>query len=439
MMTTTAKISAGDEARREVTVGEDLASHNYYREPIDPPRNWPTLGEAAFGGPVGELVLAGAPYTEADPSAVLVQLLVMAGVLIGRKPYLSISGEHYHANLMCILLGATGSGRKGTAGNEARRLLADKGAIVEIGGLASGEALIDALAPMPSATALIVEEEYSRWLKAAGRTGSTLGETARVLYDGKPLIRRTTEHGEQRVEGYHVSVIGHCTPDEFVATLSDIDQSNGAANRLLIIPVASRQLVIFNDDDGTVTIPAPTLAGKRTLAQIALKASRRERVKWSKTAWERARDLYTSRCMYHPSPLLARQWTNFGRLVLIYSLLDETERIELRHVEAAEAIIRFSRAGVQQIFKQAPRPALVDDILRRIRSRGVTGLTVTELTREFSNHMEASKRNAILGGLLNDRLIRKERRLTTGRPAEWLVASEFLDLIGDAPGAKEAH
>lgn len=143
--------------------------------------------------------------------------------------------------------------------------------------------------------------------------------------------------------------------------------------------------------------------------------------------------------MYHPSPLLARQWTNFGRLVLIYSLLDETERIELQHVEAAEAIIRFSRAGVQQIFKQAPRPALADDILRRIRSRGVTGLTVTELTREFSNHMEASKRNAILGGLLNDRLIRKERRLTTGRPAEWLVASEFVDLIGGAPGAKEAN
>ena len=417
--------ASGDSSPCGGATQDCTASSCYYREQLDLPVGWPTLGDAAFQGPAGELVRAIVPFTEADPAGVLIQLLVMAGVLVGRKPYLGLSGEQHRANLMCVLLGATGSGRKGTSGAAARRLLCDKGTIMEINGLASGEALVDALSGHPDAKGLIIEEEYARWLKAAGRTASTLSETSRVLYDGKPLTRRTTEHGEQRVEDYHVSMIGHCTPTEFVACLSDLDQSNGAANRLLIIPVASRQLIFFNDDEGLVTVPPPVLSGQRTLAQIATKASQRERVKWSDSAFQRVRELYFSRIMFHPSPLLARQWTNFCRLTLIYALLDETDRIEVEHVEAAATIVRYSRIGVERIFEHAPRPRLVEDILRHVRSRGNRGISLTDLAREFSNHLEIGKRNEILTKLLDDGLIVRKTMTTTGRPAGWLVATEF--------------
>jgi len=80
------KGSAGDEARREVAVRETSLHKTITANRLIHQKNWPTLGEAAFGGPVGELVLASAPYTEADPSAVLVQLLVMAGCSLGASP-----------------------------------------------------------------------------------------------------------------------------------------------------------------------------------------------------------------------------------------------------------------------------------------------------------------------------------------------------------------
>jgi hypothetical protein len=207
---------------------------------------------------------------------------------------------------------------------------------------------------------------------------------------------------------------------------------------LLIIPVASRQLIFFNDDEGAVTVPTPILSGQRTLAQIAIKASQKGRIKWSDSAFEYARDLYISRIMVHPSPLLARQWTNFCRLTLIYALLDETDRIEVEHVEAAASIIRYSRFGVEQIFKRAPRPRLVEDILRYVRGRGNRGITLTDLTREFSNHLEIGKRNAILAELLDDGLIVRKTVPTTGRPAEWLVATEFSAPRSAAVRAKQA-
>lgn len=431
------KPSSGGESPSLKSIQTEIRpTHVYERKPIEMPKDWPALGEQAFHGPAGKLVKAIAPYTEADPAGVLLQLLVMAGVLVGRRPYMKIGSDSFRANLMCVLVGASGSGRKGTSGRVARSLLCDKGSIIHIGGLASGEALIDALASRPAAKGLILEEEYARWLKAAGRTGSTLSETARVLYDGEPLSRRTTELGEQLVTDYHVSVIGHCTPMEFVATLSEIDQSNGAVNRLLIFPVASRQRIFFNDDDGTVAVPTPLLPRKRTLAQVAIKASSRQRINWTDNAWVRARDLYFSEIMFHPSPLLARQWTNFGRLILIYALLDESEKIEVEHVEAAEAIIRYSRAGVQQLFKRAPRPAFAEEILRHVLCRGANGISLTELTREFSNHVEIAKRNAVLTGLLSDGLILREKRLTSGRPMEWLVGSEF---VAKRPRSRDAN
>ncbi len=48
---------------------------------------WPTpLKPCAYHGVLGEIVNAVAPQTEADPAAILVQLLVMLGNCIGRTP-----------------------------------------------------------------------------------------------------------------------------------------------------------------------------------------------------------------------------------------------------------------------------------------------------------------------------------------------------------------
>src|SRR5262245_44300396 len=63
--------------------------------PTGPP--WPDpLAEAAYHGLAGEYVRALEPHTEADPAAVLVQLLVAVGNVVGRGPHFAVEGDLHH-------------------------------------------------------------------------------------------------------------------------------------------------------------------------------------------------------------------------------------------------------------------------------------------------------------------------------------------------------
>jgi len=83
----------------------------------------PLAGEA-FYGLVGEIVRAIEPHTESDPVALLLQLLVGIGNLIGRTPTLMMDGAAHHANLFAVLVGTTAKARKGTSWRQTRRVLA---------------------------------------------------------------------------------------------------------------------------------------------------------------------------------------------------------------------------------------------------------------------------------------------------------------------------
>ena len=53
---------------------------------------WPTMADAAYHGVAGEIVNTIKPHTEADPVAILIQLLTCAGNIIGNCPYYQIEG-----------------------------------------------------------------------------------------------------------------------------------------------------------------------------------------------------------------------------------------------------------------------------------------------------------------------------------------------------------
>src|SRR5262249_4106217 len=76
---------------------------------------WPTMAEAAYYGVAGDIVNTIKPHTEADPVAVLIQLLTCAGNIIGNCPYYQIEGTRHHANLFSILVGRSSKARKGAA------------------------------------------------------------------------------------------------------------------------------------------------------------------------------------------------------------------------------------------------------------------------------------------------------------------------------------
>jgi 5S rRNA maturation endonuclease (ribonuclease M5) len=71
--------------------------------------------KGAFYGLAGETVDRIKPNTEADPAALLFQLLAAFGNIIGRTAFVLADGARHYLNLFIVLVGETAKGRKGTA------------------------------------------------------------------------------------------------------------------------------------------------------------------------------------------------------------------------------------------------------------------------------------------------------------------------------------
>ncbi len=82
--------TAGPDADQGDTALTALTAQRQYPDPV---------AEVAFHGPLGDLVRAIEPHTEADPVALLIQGLVLFGNVIGRGPYFLAESDRHHGNL----------------------------------------------------------------------------------------------------------------------------------------------------------------------------------------------------------------------------------------------------------------------------------------------------------------------------------------------------
>jgi hypothetical protein len=134
------------EAERRKMAGMSDAKPNAGTKPTAGPaeRPWPVLQAEAYHGLVGEIVSAIDPFTEADPVAVLSNLLSGFGNLVGRGPHAKVLVDEHAARLFFVHVGETGGGRKGTAKGVVLKMLraVDSGWRYKSGGLSSGEGLI---------------------------------------------------------------------------------------------------------------------------------------------------------------------------------------------------------------------------------------------------------------------------------------------------------
>jgi len=87
------------------------------------------------------------PHTEADPVALLIQSLTVAGNLMGRTAYYRVEDDRHHANLDVVLVGESSKARKGTSLGRVRAVakVADERWNDDRlkSGLSSGEGLIN--------------------------------------------------------------------------------------------------------------------------------------------------------------------------------------------------------------------------------------------------------------------------------------------------------
>ena len=261
--------SAGAEPDSNATSGHDDLHSNPKSTAQSHPRDakessWLTMDGAAYHGVVGEIIRTIAPHTEADPVAILVQVLVFFGNLVGNTAHYRVEADRHHTNLFAVLVGISAKGRKGVSGGRAKSVMkaADERWIDERmkGGLSSGEGLINEVRDdvkkwdskaeqyetidpgVPDKRLMITEPEFANALEVMQRPGNILSPIVRNAWDGQTLST-LTKNSPLKASSPHISIVGHITEDELRARITRTDMANGFANRFLFACVRRSKLL----------------------------------------------------------------------------------------------------------------------------------------------------------------------------------------------------
>ena len=243
---------------------------------IPEPAPWPTLAEEAYYGLPGDIVRTIEPHTEADPVAVLMNLLCAFGNAIGRGAYFRVGADEHHLKLNAGLVGPTSKGRKGMSEGHVRLLMrtVDKDWEEErvMSGLSSGEGLIHEVRDeswgvddngnpvlkdkgASDKRLLVSEPELARVLKVMTRDTNTLSPIVRQAWDGGRL-RVMTRTNPLKATDAHISIIGHISREELLRHLTETEAAGGFANRFLWLMVhRSKELPFGGEWDTVDTAP----------------------------------------------------------------------------------------------------------------------------------------------------------------------------------------
>lgn len=307
---------------------------------------WPILPSAALHGLAGDIVRTIEPHSEADPAALLIQTLVAAGNIFGPGLHCTVGSTRHGLNLFAVLVGESSRARKGTSWSPIERLFSridlDWAGERVTGGLSSAEGLIaevrdDDVTPRDRRL-LIVQSEFASVLKVMSREGNNLSPVLREAWDSGNL-RTLVKHDPLRATGAHISVVGHVTRVELLRHLSDTEQHNGFANRLLWCSVKRSK---YLPEGGCV--PAAEMAALANRlgnvrawvvakGEIALMRDDAARGLWAA--------VYPSLSDGLPGLLGAatsRAEAQVLRLSAIYAVLDCSETIRVDHLQAALAV-----------------------------------------------------------------------------------------------------
>lgn len=401
----------------------------------EPP--WPKLDPAALYGPIGEAVRIIEPETEADPAAVLVSLLAGIGAMVGSGPNVNRGHTQHAARVFAMVVGDTAAGGKGTSLAAARlvldRVAPDFMVTRTLAGFGSGEALVDAVADpdpdrdtdgnkgAPDKRVLMIEQEYSRVLKASSREGSTLSPTIRAAWDGGKMEARSRARTAVAT-GHHVCVIGHVVPDELRRHLTATDTAGGTANRFMFVCARRSKLLPHGGRDlATALTPSVDLLRRRVDA-----TRKTGSMDFTPEGWDRYGELYRTIEMDAPGGLLgsviARGSPHTLRVALLYALLDGATAIDVAHLDAAHALWRYCRDSAAYVFGDSTGDPIADKILAAVRANP-DGLTLTQLDAHLGKHAPAHRRDAALAELTKRGKITTTSTQTGGRPTTTVRAT----------------
>lgn len=415
---------------------------------VSPAETGLVLREEALHGAAGDFVRAIGPHTEADPAAILIQLLTAFGNACGRGPGFMVESDQHGTNEFAVIVGESAKARKGTSWGHVLAVMekADPGFSARLAaGIASGEGLIHAVRDptvirrkarteeekdqadadgrievetdpgVEEKRLLVIETEFAQTLRAMKRDGNTISSRLRNLWDRGD--DQTMPKGQpERTTGSLVSVIAHTTARELRREFTETEQGNGFGNRFLWVWATRSKLLPLGGqvDPAVQTVIADTikLALDHARDQGPLGLNREAEVIWRRVYAELSEadgdDLL--------SAITARAETHVRRLAVLYALLDCSEVVEVPHLRAALAVWDYCAASAAHIFGGVVGYPLADKMLEAIREADEDkGLTRTGLRAAVGGHVPGSQIDEALGYLVTRGLAVEHRDPTTSK------------------------
>jgi hypothetical protein len=356
---------------------------------------WPTLHDDARIGIVDDLWRLVEHETEADPVGIVVSFLAAYGNLAGVGPKMRVGATIHRPVLNVIKVGATSKARKGTGQDLVDQVMQKADSTWDervVSGHQSGEAIIADLNDGPAdKRRFIVEGEFSRLIKTAGRSGNVLSDVVRNMWDGKPLHRRLAA-GPQTARDYVVSIVADITDAELGVLFSEVDVLSGFGNRFLWVRV-DRNAVL---PDGGNLKPGDFDAISKSVNEAAIAVSDVDTMERDDAAAERWDTWYRANAQVRKSGLYdavtARDEAQVLRLSMIYALLDGQAVIESRHIDAAIAIWNYADESARGLFGARTGDKDVDRLAEALHTVGTTGLDGRALNRLFGGNSTRAAR-----------------------------------------------
>lgn len=419
---------------------------------VTPPSWPPPLADPALHGLAGEIVRGIEPYTEADPAALLVQMLTGVGSILGRGAYFAAEADRHYLNLYVAILGLTGRGRKGSSWGQVRRVLRTVDPAwysqCQESGLSSGEGLVyrvrDATGKeQPSRNdqgnteyrwvltdrgvsdkrLIVMEPELGSTMKIIRRPGNTLSGVLRNAWDGGDL-RVLNRDRPLRATEPHISIIGHVTREEALRYLDSTEIVNGFGNRFLY--VCSRRSKLLPEGGNSAGLDLTGVQERLGAAvQFGREVGELKRDDDARALWH---EVYPVLSEGKPGILgaaTARAEAQVMRIACLYAVLDRSPLIRIEHLRAALAVWDYSEASARWLFGSELGDPLADDLLGALR-QAPAGLTRTELNHHLGRNVPAARITAALDLLAGHGLASETEQPTGGRTARrWYAIAEL--------------
>jgi hypothetical protein len=364
------------------------------QQPPESPQSFhPTFEQYALYGLAGQAVRTLAPHTEAQPEAILLQLLAAFGNIIGPGPHCMVGATRHTLNLFLVLVGESSKARKGTSWNQIARLFTEVDPTWTENRVTSVRLTARGLIAMMGQTVgdrrlLVLAEELASVLHTMGRSRSQLSPLLRCAWDSGTL-RMLDRDRVMQANGGHLSLIGHITQRELAESLHRTEAHNGFANRCLWACVQRTQCL----PDGGNVDPQALSAIARGLRRAVEWAQSRPEILFRRdqAASELWSDYYATLSQAESrlhGAATGRAEAQVLRMSAIYAALDCSSTIRLPHLQAALTLWDFCSYSATSLFGTCVGDSVADRILEALQA-APDGLTRDQIRKLYHGHVSS--------------------------------------------------